>query len=49
MQEKQAVLFELENAVKNFDREDAVETAKKHYRLAWIPLKPLSKGLTKGL
>lgn len=49
MQEKQAVLSELENAVKNFDREAAVEAAKKALKISMDPVEAIEKGLTKGL
>ncbi len=49
MQEKQAVLSELENAVKNFDREAAVEAAKKALKIGMDPIEAIEKGLTKGL
>ncbi len=49
MQKKQAVLSELENAVKNFDREAAVEAAKKALKIGMDPIEAIEKGLTKGL
>jgi len=45
MQEKQAVLCELEKAVKNFDR----EAAEKALRIGVDPVEAIEKGLTKGL
>jgi trimethylamine corrinoid protein len=49
MQKKQAVLSELENAVRNFDREAAVEAAKKVLKISMDPIDAIEKGLTKGL
>jgi len=49
MQEKQAVLSELESAVKNFDREAAEEAAKKALKTGIDPIEAIEKGLTKGL
>ncbi len=49
MQEKQAVLCELEKAVKNFDREAAVEAAEKALKIGVDPVEAIEKGLTKGL
>jgi trimethylamine corrinoid protein len=49
MQEKQAVISELKSAVKNFDREAAVEAAKKALKIRIDPIEAIEKGLTKGM
>lgn len=49
MSAKEAVFLELENSVKNFDREAAIEAAKKALSTGLDPIEVIEKGLAKGL
>jgi len=49
MSKKENVLLELENAVKGFDKEAAIEAAKKALEMGVDPVDAIDEGLAKGL
>ena len=49
MSEKEAIFLELENSIKNYDKETAIEAAKKALKMGLDPIEVIEKGLAKGL
>jgi corrinoid protein of di/trimethylamine methyltransferase len=49
MSEKGAIFLELENSIKNYDKEAAIEAAKKALKMGLDPIEVIEKGLAKGL
>jgi trimethylamine corrinoid protein len=49
MSEKEAIFLELENSIKNYDKEAAIEAAKKALKMGLDPIEVIEEGLAKGL
>jgi len=49
MSEKGAIFLELENSIKNYDKEAAIEAAKKALKMGLDPIEVIEEGLAKGL